>query len=116
MLSWLEAFTFTQAIEVPVYVFAWWVTTRRWEARAVGVAFAASLWTHPIVWAVFPLVPRLWGCVGTLRCWQESVALAELFAFAVEAVWLGRWGVRQAWAWSLIGNGASFGLGALLHW
>jgi hypothetical protein len=118
VLSWFQAFCFTQGIEIPIYLLAWRVA-HRWRpglVRGVGVAFVASLMTHPFVWAVFPLVPRAWGCVGSIRCWQESVVLAEIFAVVVEAVWLGRQGVRQAWAWSLVANGASFGLGALLHW
>ena len=104
VLAWLAAFAFTQAIEVPVYRRAgcsWWG------------AFGASAITHPIVWfVIFPYVP--WGYVA-------KGALAEIFAWSVEALWLHSVQKRtHAWAWSLLANALSFSLGlvsrALFGW
>ncbi len=72
--AWLIGFTFTQAIEVPLYLR---VTHGRWST-----SFLASTLTHPIVWFVFPRVcPLAWGYWG-------MVAAAEVFAVAGETVWL----------------------------
>lgn len=99
-LAWLAAFAFTQAIEVPVY--------RRGGCSWRG-AFAASALTHPVVWfVIFPGLP-----VG----YVEKVAVAEVFAVLVEALWLrGALKRPRALAWSLAANGLSFGLGMLSRW
>lgn len=114
-MSWLVAFGFTQLVEVPIHVLAQRPLGRPPSMRVLA-AFAASMWTHPFVWFVFPLLPRTWGCTGSIWCWVQHVVLAELFAVGVEAAWLWRLGVRRPLAWSLLANAASFGLGALLLW
>jgi hypothetical protein len=99
MVRWLSAFVFTQVVEVPIWTRAF--GGRRW------LAFAASALTHPVVWFVLPrLGLPYWAYVG----------VAEAYAVAVEALWAWRFGVRRAWAWSLLANGASFGLGMLSRW
>jgi hypothetical protein len=102
MKEWLLAFAVTQAIEVPLYgIFA---LPRRW-----AVAFGASLLTHPVVWFVFP---RFFP-----GPYVVMIACAELFAVAVEAAYLKRFGVKRPLQWSLAANAASFGTGVLLqHW
>jgi len=101
---WLAAFAFTQAVEVPLY-------TRATGGR-VTVAFGASLLTHPIVFFLFPALwpGSYWG----------QVAAAEAFAVAVEAAWLGAFGVRHSIWWAVGANLLSAGLGlgsrALFGW
>ena len=114
-MTWLGAFCLTQAIELPVYLAAQRGAERS-RARALAVAFAASALTHPVVWYLFPLLPRTWGCVASTRCWYQQFVLAELFAVLVEAAWLQRRGVRRPLLWSLLANGLSVTVGALLFW
>ena len=53
--DWAEAFWFTQAFEMPVYLVALYLyrPELRWYTRAV-IAFGASAITHPFVWFFFP--------------------------------------------------------------
>jgi hypothetical protein len=104
MKAWLGAFLFTQIVEVPIYAFAL-------RGRLL-IAFAASLITHPIVWFGFPYFGRLTGSI-----YPVTVALAELFAITVEAVFLHRMGLKKAWAWAIVANLTSVTLGLLSrHW
>src|SRR5262249_35014609 len=58
LLEWIYAFLFTQAVEVPIYVFALRggpeTPPQRALAKRVLIAFGASALTHPIVWFVIP--------------------------------------------------------------
>jgi hypothetical protein len=110
-VSWLGAFTFTQVIEIPIYL---WCLHRagvelRWPTR-LGVAFGASAFTHPIVWFVFP---RLWIAIGEPGRYKGMVAAAEAFAVTAEALYL--WGVRlrpgPALGWAFAANATSATLG-----
>ena len=98
--AWLIAFAITQAVEVPIYGLG--ATERKW-----GVAFGASLITHPIVWFVFP---RYFP-----GSYPVMIACAELFAVAIEATWLATFGVRRPIEWSFFANLASFSTGVLLQ-
>ena len=96
LTAWLSAFLFTQCVEMPIYA--------RFARSGWAAAFGASALTHPIVWFVIPsLVPGDYWVM---------VAVAETFAVLAEAVYL-RFGfqVRRAFAWSLLANIASAGLG-----
>lgn len=102
MSGWLAAFAFTQAVEVPVYGAA--LTPRPWPQR-IAIAFAASLFTHPVVW---------WGVTEFTESgfdYTACVAAFELFAVVAEAAWMRRFGVQRSLAWALLANGASAGLG-----
>jgi len=122
MLSWLVAFAFTQVVECPVYLVALrdadgrGAQRRAWWCKLV-IAFGASAITHPIVWFGFP---RLWLGLGELGGYWTMVACAEAFAVGVEAGYLRAFRVAQPWAWSVLANAASFGLGlvsrVLLGW
>ena len=120
LFAWLSAFFFTQAVEVPIYVWAMGleppggrpsvgrsssaeILERRALAYRLALAFAASLITHPVVWFV---IPRL-----VYQDYIAMVAVAETFAVVVEALWLRAFRVRQPFAWALLANGASAGLG-----
>lgn len=114
-MRWLEAFLFTQLVELPI----WYLALRRGPRRAgsprpsaraaILVGLGASALTHPIVWFAFPaLTPR----VG----YWPMIAAAEAFAVGVEALYARAEGVRWSLGWSLAANGASFGGGALILW
>lgn len=108
MKAWLGAFVFTQVVEVPIYAAA---QTGRLRRR-LPIAFAASLITHPFVWFGFPHLGRLLG-----SSYPVTVLVAELFAITVEAVFLGRMGLRRAWLWAIAANVTSAGLGLMSrHW
>ncbi len=99
--DWLLAFVITQIVEVPIYLYA---TKGRW-----AVSFMASMWTHPVVWFVFPwLIPPRFGYVG-------MVVMAECFAVLIEAAWLAYSKICNAFGWSLVANGASLGIGLLIR-
>ena len=101
MKEWLIAFTFGQAVEVPIYLLAFLGAARPlWQKAAIG--FGATALTHPVVWFVFP---RL------IDDYVSMAVAAETFAVAVEAVYLAAFGVRRALIWSVVSNGASLGLG-----
>lgn len=111
--AWLSAFFFTQAVEIPIYV----AMIRR-EGRdggppeerrlavQIALAFGASAITHPIVWFVIPQI--------AYDSYWEMVSRAELFAVAVEGLYLYALhlaDLRRAFGWSLLANASSFGLG-----
>lgn len=102
VVAWISAFAVTQAVEVPVYGRA--LRGRRW--RWVW-AFGASALTHPVVFFGFP---RLWP-----GGYWATVAAAEAFAVAVEAVYLAALGVERSVAWALLANGLSVAVGLLLR-
>lgn len=118
-LAWLNAFLFTQAVEVPVYL----VGLRRlggrprWLAHPspslplplplsgqLMLAVLLSAVTHPVVWFVWP---RL------IESYPLMVACAELFAVTVEALLLAAGGCRRPLLLSFLANAASYGLGEL---
>lgn len=103
--TWLGAFAFTQACELPL----WFLAFRRGgapRADALVLGFCASALTHPIVWFGFPRLPLPYAA---------RVALSEAFAVGFEALFARRFGVPRAWAWSLGANGLSAGLGLALR-
>lgn len=110
-MSWLGAFLFTQAVEIPIYLYGLRPVRRElgWPV-CLAVAFGASALTHPIVWFVFP---RLWGALEEPGGYRGMVAAAETFAVTAEALYL--LGVKTkpgpAFGWALLANGASASLG-----
>ena len=109
---WLHAFLFTQCVEVPIYVhFLKRVSPAAggesvgFPGQLIGLAFVASLITHPFVWFAFPaLLPDSYG-------WM--VLLAETFAIVTEALYLWRLKVSQPLLVSALANGMSAGIGLL---
>ena len=98
--AWARAFLLTQLVEVPIY---------RGVAKVpLGLAFAASAITHPIVWFVFfsPRVP-----LG----YDAKLVLAEAFAVIVEAAVLTTTKMprKRALGFALLANGASVVVGAM---
>jgi hypothetical protein len=100
--QWLQAFLFTELIELPIYCIA--LRDFGWPTRFV-LAFGPSLLTHPIVW---------WSITtfGQDHYWK-LVAISELLAVVAEAFYLRLLGVPRAFDWSLIANGSSYGLGLI---
>lgn len=123
-MKWLEAFLFTQAFEIPIYLL---VMHRQklaldWARRAL-VAFGATALTHPIVWFVLPLTIPLFTKLGvalgmtapkTLGYWGY-VAVAETFAVVGEAVYMDVFGVKRPLLWAFVANAASAGIGLTLR-
>jgi hypothetical protein len=96
--SWLAAFAFTQAVEVPIYAIALRARIPRLAPR-LAAAFGASAITHPVVWFVIPHL--------IAHPWLAYVVIAETFAVAAEAAYLAMLGARRPVIWSLAANGAS---------
>lgn len=100
-VPWLSAFVVTQAVEMPIYLYALREPPPTIERMptAVALAFGASALTHPIVWFVIPkLIPSPW---------LTMVIVAELFAITAEAAWLRAFGLRRALAWAGVANATS---------
>ena len=95
-MAWLIAFTFTQAVEVPIYL---------WARAGWRAALLASSFTHPLVWFGFSTV-RGWGL-----SYSATLVVVEAFAIIIEAVWLSSQGVKRAFLWSLGANLTSVTLG-----
>jgi hypothetical protein len=95
----MVAFVFTQIVEVPIY--------RRGLDVAFWAAFGASAITHPLVW--------IFMGSGVWRApWRYQVLVAESFAWLVEAGYFRfAFGRRRTLLWSLVANGASYGMGLL---
>jgi hypothetical protein len=96
LLRWLRAFVFTQIIEVPIY--------RRAFGCSLLEAFGASAITHPLVW--WFATSHLWHV-----SWGWKALACELFAWWVEAAYFALLRRRRALLWTLVANGASFGIG-----
>lgn len=119
--EWLTAFVLTQTVELPVHANAPGLDKPLRERIAIG--FGASAITHPAVWFIIPplmsqpLVRDLISTGDWRSDWWITVAVAELFAFSVEALWLMAFGVRPPWALatSLLANGFSFLLGLFCY-
>lgn len=103
-MSWWAAYLLTQAVEVPIYLYAGrrMVAGRRW-LLAVG----ASTVTHPVVWFAFP-----WETSPWVLCF----VLAESFAVIVEGGLGKRAGLARPWIWSVAANGASAAIGLAVNW
>jgi hypothetical protein len=128
--EWFAAFVFTQAIEVPIYcrALAGRADPRSGEplpreplAWRAGMAFLASMATHPYVWFVIPSLfwsawwtsaTAAWPALGEWR-YALFLVVAEGFAVAAEALLLRGLRVRRALWWALLANAASAGLGML---
>jgi hypothetical protein len=104
VFAWLRALLVTQLVEAPIY--------RRTLAISWWRALVPSFVTHPFVWFVFP---RMSDLGVPYAAW---VAVAEGAVWLVEAVLLARL-ARVTWMRaalvSLLGNGASLGLGLVLN-
>jgi hypothetical protein len=111
-LSWLWAYLFTQAVEVPIYVVG---PRARWDE-----GFMASAITHPVVWFGIPrLYQAIHGALGGVvegpvpdgAHYWIMVLIAETFAVVVEGLYL-RWlKKKNPFLWALAANATSVALG-----
>ncbi len=109
-MKWLIAFAFTQAFEVPIYLYA--MRSQKLDAplwERLLIAFGASALTHPIVWFLLP------STIPWLSFWGY-VALAETFAVGAEAVILHQFAVKRPLLWAFAANATSAGLGLTSRW
>lgn len=104
--AWGIAFCCTQIMEIPVYVA--FIRDRPWYAR-LGIAFLATLITHPFVWFVFPVLFR--------EDYTVQIAVSEGFAWLAEAAWLAATGTPplRAILLALAANATSWGIGTILQ-
>ncbi|HEX2690721.1 MAG TPA: hypothetical protein VHN14_29095 [Kofleriaceae bacterium] len=105
LLTWLTAFTWTLAIELPIYALAIGRCFARWWSVVV-VVLAINLVTHPMLWFVFPRITPRW----------LYVAVGEVTVTAIEAA-LVALAIRRpgrAVAAAVAANLASFAAGPLL--
>ena len=109
--AWLIAFAVTLLIEAPIATALLAPAEPSWKRRT-ALALFAQLVSHPAVWFVFPAL----GLLGVR--WTASTALAEAWAFVIEAVFyrvaLPSLTARRAMTTSAISNAASFGAGLVL--
>ena len=107
LIRWLCRFALTQAVELPIYG-----ATRRSMplTRRLAIGFGATAATHPWVWFILP------EALQTPLGWWGYVVVAELFAWAAEALFLTACGVspRTAVLAILCANAASFAAGLTL--
>ncbi len=110
ILKWLLAFALTQSCEMGIYANV--PGPERPLRERIAVAFGASAITHPIVWFV---ITPLYHPLGL--DWWTMVAIAEVFAFLAEAMWLMAFGHRWivAFGASLAANGLSFTIGLFCY-
>jgi hypothetical protein len=110
LIEWLRAFALTQMVEMGAYAHA----SERPLRERLAIAFGASALTHPIVFFVIPHGVAAFRPTGDYRTdWWIGVAIAELFAFSAEAIWLAIFGTPPlaAIAWSFYANASSFCFG-----
>ncbi len=121
--EWAAVFLFTQAVEVPLYV---WVLRREIApkpsvVRAALIGFGATAITHPVVSFVIPgLTAGIFAWMagrgmslagsGAFR-WLVLAVCCEGFAVGVEAIYLRAFRLRRALLWSLAVNFVSASLG-----
>ena len=97
LLTYLQAYGWTYALEAPIYLAVGRHLKRSWGGLFFQV-FALNLATHPIVTFV---IPRLLVRFGTP--FYAYISVAELFAPVVEALLLRYW-ARYPWKWALLAS------------
>jgi len=113
---WLQAFAFTLAVEVPVFVavarlrggFPTGARPPLWRLAVAGAA--GTCVTHPLLWFAWPLVVHDYGWY--IASGELLIALIETFTFFLLARPVS---LKRAAAGSFIANAASFGAGILLR-
>lgn len=83
----------------------------RGPLTAAAVAALGTLASHPFAWpAILALMPRL-GYAAAVAAVELAVILAEAALYG----WILELGARRALALSAIANGASLGIGLVVH-
>jgi hypothetical protein len=110
---WLEAFVFTLAVEVPIFVLVARVGAGGVRTSPIVLACAAAMGTcitHPLLWFVWPKAGLSYEAY--IVSGELLVAIVESFTFFAIARPIR---LSRAIACSFIANAASYGLGALLQ-
>ncbi len=102
MKDWWPAFLLTQAIEVPLYLWAGWKVP---AVRRCAAAVGASCLTHPWLWFCLP-----WDEAHYVR----SMIFGESMVVLAEAIVLRIAGFARPLLTSLMVNAASAGIGLLI--
>ena len=100
---WLNAFIFTQIIEIPIYAMAF-PKRPLWQKCLIG--FGATAITHPILWTAFP-----WETMDR----NTLMIVGESFVVITEACYLMLFRQKpvDAFLWAFSANAMSAGLGEL---
>jgi hypothetical protein len=108
-MSYLVALGLTLAIELPIYVALLRFGLKAAPGRALALALASNLLTHPLVWFVTPAIP------GEISGFELALTVAEVLAMIAEALVL-RMGIRQRFSRllivSFVANAASLIVGS----
>jgi hypothetical protein len=104
LLTWLTAFAWTLAIELPIYTLIIGRFLPRWWS-VVGLVFAINAVTHPLLWFAFPRLAPRWLYLAT---GEAAVIAIETLLVAVAIRHPGRAFVAAAAA-----NATSWALGSL---
>jgi hypothetical protein len=94
-MSYLVALALTLAIELPIYLALLRLSLKVPPGRALFLALAGNLLTHPLVWFVTPIVP------SHVVDYDLALTAAEVLAMITEALVL-RMGIRQRFSRLLI--------------
>ena len=106
--TYLLALGATLASEAPL---VWWLLHRRAAAGRLALAFlAANLFTHGLLWTVWPALPGSYGV--RLLVAESAVVLVEGLVYGG----LAGAGWRRGLVASLAANAVSTGLGMVMWW
>jgi uncharacterized membrane protein YagU involved in acid resistance len=109
LLTWLKAYVFTLVVEIPIFV----LIARRMEkiglGRAALAGAAGTLFTHPALWFVWPLLFQ--DYTTYIITGELVVATIESFTFYALAR---PSSIKTAFAASFVANAVSYGLGAVI--
>jgi hypothetical protein len=108
-LTQLEAMALTFALEAGVAA-ALARAYGRAVLKCIAAAIAGSMFTHPILWAVFYDVQAAYGHLATPAL-EACVIVAEVFAYRLLAT--PRW--DEAALFSVLANAASWWIGELIY-
>ncbi|MCS6899497.1 MAG: hypothetical protein RMJ98_07240 [Myxococcales bacterium] len=109
VVAWLRAFLLTVGVELLVAGFL----LRRYEPslpRRAGLIFFAQMASHPAVWFLFPELRM--GSENTLILSESWAVCSEMLFYTLAFQGLGG---RRALGTAALANGASYGVGLLLH-
>ncbi len=107
--QWARAFAITLAVETPIAVHLL-RDVEPSRVRRAGAALAGNLATHPAVWFILPALRIAYGPLTAVQeTWAVVVEMAVYRLVFPDLRWARALGV------SALANGASFGLGLLLH-
>jgi hypothetical protein len=110
-VSWLVAFVWTNAIELPVYALVVGRRFRRWWTLCL-VVLAANVLTHPALWFLVPRFSPYWLWLAIA---ESGVVTVETLLLAVALTRAGAPAPgKLAFAAALLANAASTAVGLIV--